>query len=75
MDRNDVNVVLADMPGTIKEYVVANKDLTYTVVLNAKHSLETRLKAYMHALSHIDNGDFEKSCSADVIEVYAHKNK
>lgn len=73
MDRDDVNVVLADLPGTIKEYVVANKDLTYTVVLNARHSSETRLKAYMHALSHIDNSDFEKKCSADVIEVYAHE--
>lgn len=75
MDRDDINVVLTDMPCTIKEYVVSNKDLTYTVVLNAKHSYETRLKAYAHALSHIDNGDFEKSCSADVIEVYAHKKK
>lgn len=72
LDRDDVNVVLVDLPCTIKEYVVANKDLTFTVVLNAKHSSETRLQAYKHALSHIDNGDFEKTCSADLIEVYAH---
>lgn len=75
MDRNDINVVLVDMPSTIKEYVVANKDLTFTVVLNAKHSYETRLKAYQHALSHIQNGDFEKTCSADLIEIYAHNTQ
>ncbi len=75
MDRDDINVVLVDLPCTIKEFVVANKDLTFTVVLNAKCSAETRLKAYKHALSHIKNNDFEKSCPADLIEIYAHDTK
>lgn len=74
MDDN-INVVLADMPTTIKEYVVANKDMSYTIVLNSRHSYETRFKAYNHAMKHIINGDFDKDSSADLIEIYAHKER
>lgn len=67
-----INVVLTDMPTTIKEYVIANQDMSYTIVLNARHTRETRLNAYAHALKHIQNGDFNKKCSVDLIEIHAH---
>ena len=69
----DVNVVLADMPGTIPAYSVANPDLSYTVVLNSRLNYERQMQAYVHELNHIKNGDYDKKCSADLIEYYAHK--
>ena len=69
----DVNVILADMPTSIPAYSVANPDLSYTIVLNSRLNHERQLMAYHHEMNHIKNGDFEKKCSADVIECYAHK--
>lgn len=72
-DRDDVQVLFLQLPNTIKEFVTANPDMSYTVVLNANLSYEARLKAYTHALHHIQDGDFDKACSADLIEVFAHQ--
>ena len=69
----DANVVLIDMPHRIKAYTVANKDMSYTIVINARMSHERQLEAYQHELDHIQNGDYERKCSADLIEFYAHK--
>ncbi len=68
-----ITVILYDMPTRIKEYVIANHDSSYTIVLNAKHSFETRCQAYLHAVKHIKNGDFEKDDSSDSIEARSHK--
>ena len=72
-DRDDVQVLFLQLPNTIKEFVTANPDMSYTVVLNANLSYEARLEAYAHALNHIQDGDFEKSCSADLIELSSHQ--
>lgn len=58
MHNDTINVVMADMPTTIKEYVVANPDLSYTIVLNPRHSHMQLLNAYHHAMKHIENGGF-----------------
>lgn len=71
----DVNVLLADMPGTIPAYCVANSDLSFTIVLNARLNYEQQLLAYHHEMQHIENGDYDKKCSADLIECYAHACK
>ena len=68
----DVNVVLADLPGTISAYTVANPDFSYTVVLNSRLNYERQQKAYRHELNHIKNGDYDRRCSVDLIECYAH---
>lgn len=68
----DVNVILADMPGTISAYSVANPDLSYTIVLNSRLNYERQLLAYYHEMKHIENGDYDKKCSADIIECYSH---
>lgn len=75
MHNDTINVVMADMPTTIKEYVVSNPDLSYTIVLNPRHSHMQLLNAYHHAMKHIENGDFDKDCSVDLIEIYAHEHK
>lgn len=68
----DVNVMLADMPSTIPGYSVANPDLSYTIVLNSRLNYERQLMAYHHEMNHIKNGDYDKKCSADLVECYAH---
>lgn len=71
----DVNVYLADMPATIPAYSVSNPDFSYTIVLNSRLNYEQQLKAYHHEMLHIENGDYHKSCTVDIIECYAHALK
>lgn len=68
----DVNVVLADMPGTIAAYSVANPDLSYTIVVNSRLNHERQMMAYTHEMNHIKNGDYDRKGSVDLIECYAH---
>ena len=68
----DVNTILVDMPCSIRAYTVANADLTYTVVINAKLNHELQIESYQHELEHITNGDYDRKYSADLIEFYAH---
>lgn len=70
---DNVFVMLSDLPAAIRSFVVQNKDLTYTIVLNSKLSYEQNLVCYQHELRHIQNGDYDKKCSVDLIEIYAHK--
>lgn len=68
----DVNVILADMPGSISGYTKCNSDMSYTIVLNARLNFERQLLAYHHEMKHVENGDYNKKCSSDLIEYYAH---
>lgn len=67
-----VNTVLADLPCSIAAYTISNADMSYTIVLNSRLNHERLLKAYRHEIDHINNGDYDKRCSADLIEFYAH---
>lgn len=69
---DDVFVLLSDMPTTIKSFVVANSDMSFTIMINARLCHEQQLMAYEHELKHITNGDYDKKCSADLIELAAH---
>lgn len=51
--------------------VVQNEDGSYTILINAKLSQDGQIKAYQHALNHINNEDFEKS-DIQNIELHAH---
>lgn len=68
----DVNLCMADLPTTIPAFVISNADGSYTIVLNAKHTREQHLKSFAHEMEHIENGDYEKICSADLLELWAH---
>lgn len=74
MTTPDVNIFLVNFSTSGKEMVVQNEDGSYTVLINAKLSQDGQLKAYQHALNHIDNGDFEKS-DVQSIEFQAHELK
>lgn len=67
----DVNIFLVNFPSPGKEMVVPNEDGSYTILINAKLSQEGQLRAYQHAMSHIQNEDFEKS-DIQSIEFKAH---
>ena len=70
----DIFVKLIELPYTIRSYVVLNKDQSYTIVLNSKLSHEQNMISYQHEMEHIKNGDYEKKCSVDMIELIAHDN-
>lgn len=71
--EEDAYVKFIALPGTVRSYVVANPDMTYTIVLNSNLSREQNVRSYAHELDHIRNGDYDKRCSVDMIEFYAHK--
>ena len=68
----DVFVRYMELPTTVRSFVVANKDMTYTVILNCKLSHGQNLISYQHELDHILRGDYERKCSVDLIEINAH---
>ena len=58
--------------GKIREMVVPNEDDSYTIFIESTLSREEQQKAFLHAMNHINNHDFEKKCSADLLEIRAH---
>lgn len=56
----DVNVVLLDFPTSGNEMVFENEDGSYTIMINSRLSCDGQLKAYRHAMHHIENDDFSK---------------
>ncbi|OUP21358.1 hypothetical protein B5F29_02440 [Lachnoclostridium sp. An196] len=71
MTTPDVNVVLLDFPNLKKEMVVPNEDGSFTIMINAKHSVEQQAAAYEHAMKHIQNQDFQRK-DVQRIEHAAH---
>lgn len=67
-----IETVLADLPTTIHSFVRLDDVDDYTIILNSRLNRESIMKAYMHELQHINNGDYEKKCNADLIEFVAH---
>ena len=69
-----IYVQFLNMDTAIKEQIFQNRDGSYTIILNSRHTHENQLMAYYHALTHIVNDDFEKD-NADSIELCAHNVK
>lgn len=69
-----INVFLVNFPNTKGyEMCVENADGSYTILINAKMSSERQKEAYLHAVDHIQNHDFEKDyLSVQQIEAEAH---
>lgn len=68
---DNIRIIVVSMPASVRAYTIC-KDDYYTIVLNDNLSYEQRQKSYLHELQHIMNKDFEKQCSADLIECIAH---
>lgn len=61
-----------DLPTTIRSFVVSNNDMSFTILINSRMGSNQQLLAYIHEMAHIKNGDYDKRCSADLIELAAH---
>lgn len=71
--EEEIFTYYADMPTTIRSFVVSNNDMSFTIMINAKIGKEQQLMAYEHEINHIKNGDYDKHYSIDLIELVAHK--
>ncbi len=69
---SDIFTRLADLPTAVRSYVMKSGD-EYTIFLNSRLSHERQLLAYKHELDHIRRGDYDKTCSAGLIELFAHR--
>lgn len=72
MDDN-VYVYLVELPYGINEMVTPCLH-GYTIYINSRLDYEHQLKAYNHALYHIQNNDFEKD-DVQRIEYEAHEER
>ncbi len=73
---NNIYVHVLDFKTTnAKETVTCNADGSYSIFLNARLTYKQQNDAYIHALGHIMNLDFENTKSVDLLEAYAHKRK
>lgn len=69
----EIFVYLVDLPDRIDEMVTPCLD-GYTIYLNAKLTYRGRIKAYMHALEHVERNDWDKT-EVQQIEYEAHKEE
>lgn len=71
-----VQVVLIELPHTIRGLTVYYFDddgeVYYTILINSHMSDKMQCATYDHEIAHIDNGDFEKMYSIDVLEDIRH---
>lgn len=70
---DNIRTILCDLPNSIRGFTVATPDGFFTICLNQNLSHAQNMKSYQHELKHIMNGDFDKKCSVDLIEVMARK--
>lgn len=67
---DDIYVYIVDMPTTASEMIMPCS-CGFTIYLNAKLSYQDRVKAYLHAMKHIERNDWEKH-DIQEIEKEAH---
>ena len=73
----DIHVIFADLPGTVKGMVVKTFDESggddfYTIVINASLCREVQIATYWHEVKHIRARDFDSDLTADEIEAKRH---
>ena len=68
---SDVYIYIVDLPDRVDEMVTPCID-GYTVYLNARLSYAGRVRAYLHAMRHIERNDFERA-NVQEIETETHE--
>lgn len=71
MDRIDYQVRFIKMNGNVKEAVTKNEDDSYTIFIENRLCKEAQNDAFLHAIRHILNNDFDKM-DVNQIELEAH---
>ena len=64
--------VLYDLPIGIREMVCEAADGSVVVLLNARFSRETNRQSYIHALSHVKDGDLDRFLDVGEAEKEKH---
>lgn len=71
---DDVFIYVIDLPTSINEMVVPCVD-GYTIYISSRLSKAEQESAYLHAITHIQNGDFEDVYDVQKVELQAHKEE
>lgn len=71
IDRIDYQVRFIKMNNNIKEAVTKNEDDSYTIFIESRLCKEEQNDAFLHAIKHILENDFEKT-DVNSIELDAH---
>lgn len=71
IDRIDYQVRFIKMNNNIKEAVTKNEDDSYTIFIESRLCKEEQNDAFLHAIKHILDNDFEKT-DVNSIELDAH---
>ena len=72
---NEVKVIFADLPGTVRGMLVRtfDEDECYTVVINSRLNAEAQRMAYYHEMQHLNARDFDETDkNVDEIEYVRH---
>lgn len=72
IDRIDYQVRFIKLGHNVKEAVTPNADGSYTIFIDNRLCKEEQNNAFLHAVKHILENDFEKS-DVNIIEQVAHK--
>ena len=72
---DNIRTIYCDLPTSIGGFTVATIDDYFTIVINQNLSYERNLETYKHELEHIMNGDFDRKCSAGLLEFIAHQHQ
>ena len=70
--RDNIRILYVDMPIGYKAFTMP-KDGFYTIYLNSRYCMEQNMRSIEHELTHIRNGDYDKQCSVDLLEIFVHK--
>ena len=68
---DNVYVYFTELPPHINEMVAPGVD-GYTVYISTRLSMDKCISSYMHSLSHIANGDFDRDIDVQEIEYMRH---
>lgn len=70
---DDIFVYLVDLPPKVAEMITPCEN-GFTIYLNARLSYQDRIKAYMHAMRHVERNDWDKT-EVQQIEYESHKEE
>ena len=71
-EQHDLVVLFLPLPKDTDGAITINEDGTYTAVIADGLCPEKKLKAYRHALNHIENGDLDDGKIVQDIEKRCH---
>lgn len=74
-EKHNLTIVYMNLPVGVDEAITINEDCSYTAVIAENQCQEKQYKAYLHAVDHIENDDFENGKDVQQIERRCHHPK